>query len=98
VNQLNGHQLIREERGGESYDYYPLGKHVVVAPGVCGGRPTFKGTRLEVQVVLDLIAADWSHERIIQEYRSTGITAAAIAEAVHLAADALRITAETVAA
>jgi len=73
-----------------------LGEHVVVAPGICGGRPTFKGTRLEVQVVLDLIAADWSQERILKEYRDSGITASAIAEGVRLAADALRSTAETV--
>ena len=52
MKELNRQQLVTEERGGEPYAYYPLGEHVVVAPGVCGGRPTFKGTRLEVQVVL----------------------------------------------
>ena len=95
---MNRLQLVTEECGGEPYAYYPLGVHVVIAPGICGGRPTFKGTRLEVQVILDLIAADWSHERIIQEYRDTGITAPAIAEVVRLAAAALRSSAETVAA
>ena len=91
-------QSVTEERGGESYTYYPLGEHVVIAPLVCGGRTTFKGTRLEVQVILDLIAADWSHERILKEYRDSGITSPAIAEVVHLAANALRSTAETIAA
>ena len=97
MKELTGTQLVTEERGGEPYAYYPLSEHVVVAPGVCGGRPTFKGTRLEVQVVLDLIAADWSHERILKEYRASGITAPAIAEVVRLAANALSSTAETVA-
>ena len=96
VKMLNGRRLVRETRGGEPYEYYALGEYVVVAPGVCGGRPTFKGTRLEVQVILDLIAADWSQERILQEYRDSGITAPAIAEVVRLAADALRSTVETV--
>ena len=59
--------VVTEERGGEAYEYYPLGEYVVVAPGVCGSRPTFKGTRLEAQVVLDLIEAGWSQERILKE-------------------------------
>lgn len=98
MRNANENQLVREERGGHPYEYYPLGEHVVVAPGVCGGRPTFKGTRLEVQIVLDLIAADWSQERILEEYRATGISAPAIAEVVRLAADALRSKAENIAA
>ena len=91
-------QLVSELRGGEPYEYYPLGEYVVVAPGICGGRPTFKGTRLEVQVVLDLIAADWSNERIVQEYRNSGITPEAIAQGVRLAADALMASTQSLAA
>ena len=41
-------QLVREMVGGEWYEYRPLGKFVVSAPGVCRGRPTFKYTRIEV--------------------------------------------------
>lgn len=48
-------QLVREEYGGEIYEYYPLGEYVVVAPGVCGGRPTFKYTRLEVSVIISMV-------------------------------------------
>ena len=33
--------LVREMYGGEPYEYYPLGSYIVVAPRVCGGRPTF---------------------------------------------------------
>ena len=40
-------ELVYEIVGGETYEYYPLGKYVVAAPKVCGGRPTFKYTRLE---------------------------------------------------
>ena len=38
-------ELTRELVDGESYEYVPLGKHVVAAPGICGGRPTFNYTR-----------------------------------------------------
>lgn len=48
---------VREIVGGEVYEYVPLGKHIVAAKGVCGGRPTFKYTRVEVAVVLRLLAA-----------------------------------------
>jgi len=98
VTVLDRTELVIETRGGEPYAYYPLGEYIVVAPGVCGGRPTFKGTRLEAQVVLDLIAADWSHERIIDEYRTDQLTSEAIAEAVRLAASALRRSAAAIAA
>ena len=39
--------------GGHPYEYYALGKHIVSAPGVCRGRPTFKYTRVEVAGVLE---------------------------------------------
>lgn len=34
-------ELVSEIYGGEPYEYYPLGEHIVAAPGVCRGRPTF---------------------------------------------------------
>ena len=74
----------------DSYEYIALGEYVVVAPGVCGGRPTFKGTRLEVSVILDLMAAGWSVARILDQYRTSALSAEAIGEAVRLAAEALR--------
>ncbi len=80
--------LVRETRGGEAYEYYPLGEHVVIAPGVCGGRPTFKGTRLEAQVILDLLAAGESPRTLVREYQGSGLTMKAIREAIRLARDA----------
>src|SRR5215510_566674 len=37
--------------GGEAYEDYPLGQYIVAAPGVCGGRPTFKYTRIDIYYV-----------------------------------------------
>lgn len=88
--------FIRETCGGEPYEYYPLGRHIVAAPGVCGGRPTFKHTRLEVAVVLDVLAAGWSVEDVVREYAESHVTPDAIAEAIRLAKEALVSTATAV--
>lgn len=85
--------LVRETFGGEPYGYYPIGQYIVAAPGVCGGRPTFKYTRLEVAVVLDLLAAGWAIEDVMREYAQSRLTAEAIAEAVQLAKKAFVVTA-----
>ena len=80
------HEAVKEFRGGEVYTYYPLGEYVVAAPGVCGGRPTFKGTRIEAAGALNLIAAGFSMEQIAQRFE---VTQLAVAEAIHLAAERL---------
>ena len=78
-------KLVRKMYGGEPYEYYPLGKYVVAAPGVCGGRPTFKYTRLEVSVILSLIAAGETIEQVIKAYAFSQLTHEAVREAIHLA-------------
>lgn len=78
-------KLVREVHGGEPYEYYPLGTHVVVAPGICGGRPTFKYTRLEVSVVLSLLGQGETVADVVEEYARSDLTPAAVAEAVNLA-------------
>ncbi len=92
-----GKQLVREIVGGEPYAYYPLGKYVVAAPGVCGGRPTFKHTRIEVEVVLDLLAAGESIEHLVENFQGR-VSKAAIEESLKLAASLLKREAKAVAA
>lgn len=82
-------KLVREIVGGDTYDYYPLGKYVVSCPEVCRGRPTFKYTRVEVQGILQLLAAGWSIEKIVADYNRPEISKDAIKEAAELAAHAL---------
>src|SRR5262245_36807252 len=62
-------KLVTDVVGGESYQYYPLGKHVVRAIGVCDGRPTFKYTRIEITGTLERLAAGESLEEIVAGYR-----------------------------
>jgi uncharacterized protein (DUF433 family) len=61
-------ELVQEMYGGELYEYYPLCKYIVSAPGVCGGRPTFKHTRLEVSAILASIASGETIEQVVQAY------------------------------
>ena len=74
---------IVEMVGGEQYEYYPLGKYVVRAPGVCRGRPTFKYTRIEVTGTLERLAAGESMEEIITGYRGK-VSRQGIMEAIRL--------------
>lgn len=80
-------ELVQERYGGEDYAYYPLGEHVVVAPGVCGGRPTFKYTRIEAAAVLNLMAAGYTMEQIAQRFE---LSRDAVEEAVRLAASHMK--------
>lgn len=78
-------ELVRELYGGEIYEYYPLGKHIVRAPGVCGGRPTFKYTRLEASMILALLSQGDTVEEVLADYNRSKISAEAIYEAIYLA-------------
>jgi uncharacterized protein (DUF433 family) len=82
-------KLVREIYGGEPYEYYKLGKHIVAAPGVCGGRPTFKYTRIPIEFVLRLLAAGWTIEQIADKYKASHVSIAAVREAVKLAEKSL---------
>jgi uncharacterized protein (DUF433 family) len=82
-------KLVLEMYGGEPYEYYPLGKYVVAAPGVCGGRPTFKYTRIDTRHALNLVAGGWRIEDIVAEWWEGRVSAEAIREAIQLASDSL---------
>jgi uncharacterized protein (DUF433 family) len=80
--------LIREQVGGDTYTYYPLGKHIVIAPGICGGRPTFKYTRLEIMLILSLLASGETIEQVTADYANSHLSLEAIQEALLLAGEA----------
>jgi uncharacterized protein (DUF433 family) len=76
-------KVMTEIIQGETYQYYPLGKHVVRAVGVCGGRPTFKYTRIEIAGTLDRLAAGESLDEIVAGYRGR-VSRDAIIEAIQI--------------
>ena len=61
-----------------------LGQYIVADPDICHGVPTFVGTRIMVDQVLEMVAQGTSWEEIIAEH-DRAISRAAIAEAVRLA-------------
>jgi uncharacterized protein (DUF433 family) len=76
-------ELTTEMVGGEPYLYYPLGDYIVRAMGVCGGRPTFKYTRIEITGTIERLAAGESLEVIVEGYGGR-VSREAILEAVRV--------------
>ena len=75
-------KLMRETFHGEPYEYYPLGKYIVAAPGVCRGRPTIKYHRLDALHIIGFLKRGDTPKQIALNYR---IPVAAVREAVKLA-------------
>ena len=65
-----------------------LGKYIVADPEICHGKPIFKGTRIFVKDVLDMVAEGMSWDRIIEEWGGS-ITKEAISEAILIASESL---------
>lgn len=76
-------ELTTEVVNGEPYQYSPLDEHVVRAMGICGGRPTFKYTRIEITGALDRLAAGESLEEIVAGYRGR-VSRDAVREAIQV--------------
>ncbi len=64
-----------------------IGRYIVTDPQICHGKPTFRGTRIMVEQVLEQVAMGLSWEAIIEEWRGS-IAKEAIGEAVRLAGKA----------
>ena len=61
-----------------------LGRYIVADPEICHGEPTFRGTRIMVWQVLEMVAEGKAWETIVEEWGGS-ITKEAVAEAVQLA-------------
>lgn len=80
---FSGDELITEMVGGEAYQYYPFGKYIVRAVGVCGGRPTFKYTRIEITGAIERLASGQTIDELVKVYRGR-VSKEAIVEALRL--------------
>ncbi|HZQ06428.1 MAG TPA: DUF433 domain-containing protein [Anaerolineae bacterium] len=60
-----------------------LGRYIVADPAICHGKPTFRGTRILVQHVLEQVAQGMAWETITEEWRGD-VSQDAIAEAIRL--------------
>src|SRR5437762_465405 len=61
-----------------------LGRHIVADPEICGGQPTFKGTRIMVWIVLEQLEDGLTWEEITREWDGK-VDDEAIAEAIAIA-------------
>ncbi len=61
---------------------------IEVNPNVCHGKPVFRGTRVLVADVLEMLASGMSIDEVLEEYPQ--LTKEMILEAIALAAELLR--------
>ncbi len=64
-----------------------LGRYIVADPAICHGKPTFRGTRIMVWQVLQMVAQGLAWETIVEECHDS-ISKDAIAEAITLSGQA----------
>ena len=64
-----------------------LGRYIVADPRICHGQPTFRGTRIMVWQVLEMVSSGLAWETIVEQCHHS-IDEEAIAEAVSLASKA----------
>jgi uncharacterized protein (DUF433 family) len=62
-------------------------ERIVVDPKILVGKPVIKGTRIAVELVIDLLARGYSNDQIIEQYDH--ITPADIQACLAYASDAL---------
>ena len=48
--------------------YEQLLDRIAVDPGICGGKPCVRGTRIYIAIILDSLAEGLSPEEIMKEY------------------------------
>ena len=65
-----------------------LGKYIVADPRICHGKPTFRGTRIFVKDVLEMVAEGMEWDVIVENCGGK-VSKEAIAEAVLVASEAL---------
>lgn len=61
-----------------------LGRHIVADSRICGGQPTFKGTRIMVWIVLEQLDEGLSWDQIVRQWDGK-VSKDAIAETIAIA-------------
>ena len=62
--------------------------YISINPKVCHGQPCFKGTRIMVYLVLELLEAGQRHEEILKTYPAINIDS--IKAVLHFAAELIK--------
>jgi uncharacterized protein (DUF433 family) len=75
--------LVREWYNGRLYAYHPIGRYIVSSPGVCGGRPIVKGTRIDARHIASCLRAGESPAEVVESFSGL-VTLEAVEEAARL--------------
>ena len=62
--------------------------HIELNPAVLVGKPVVKGTRISVELVIELLAQGWDEATLLEDY--PGLTREDVRACLHYAAGALR--------
>jgi len=65
-----------------------LGKYIVADPRICHGKPTFRGTRIFVKDVLEMVAEGMDWDAIVKAWGGK-VSRDAIAESIVVASESL---------
>ena len=69
-------------------------KYIEKNPNICGGKPIFKGTRIPIYIVLDLLSVGESIDSILNNYPQ--LNRKAILEAIKYASKLTRLEEELI--
>ena len=62
---MAGRNLTRARQGTQILDWR---ERIVLDPGVLAGKPIVRGTRIAVELVVDLLAQGWTTDQVLAEY------------------------------
>ncbi len=66
----------------------PLLERITIDPGICGGKPCIRGTRIWVSLILDFLSDDMTEAELLAEY--PGLTHEDVLAAIAYGAEAAR--------
>lgn len=77
-------------RGSDLFEEFYPSERIAISQDVCMGAPRIAGTRIQVWVILDLVADGWSPEEIIEDYEEDNITTLDVMACLDYASKVLR--------
>ncbi len=78
------------QRGEHLFEEFYPSDRIAISRDICMGAPRIAGTRIQVWVILDLVADGWTPEEIIEDYEEDNITALDVTACLDYASKVLR--------
>jgi uncharacterized protein (DUF433 family) len=78
---------MKKSKSATKKEPVEVGRYLIVHPGICFGKLTFKGTRVPVSTVLAYMAKGWTIDKVLKGWPQ--LSREAVQEAIRLASSAL---------